>query len=47
MDFSDPFTPERYYTECRDCLRRVLTAEPRTTSPDHSVLLQNTAVPRE
>lgn len=43
----DPYTPDRHYYECRNCLQRFVTDESRTTCPECGARLQNIAIPRE
>lgn len=44
---TDPYTPERYYYECLDCLQRIVATDIKTHCPYCKGELQNLAVPRE
>lgn len=47
MNRTDPYTPGRYYYECRDCLQRIVVDEALTDCPDCGGRVRNIAVPRE
>lgn len=44
---TDPYTPDRYYFECLDCLHRLTTTETKQRCPHCNGRLQNLAIPRE